>query len=82
MGILDKKAKEENVYLSNGITAYRTEPTGEESGKGFSAFVKIKDGEVPVAINIDRLNKMLIEEEGWEIDREQYYLHINCQEIF
>jgi hypothetical protein len=82
MARIAEKAKKENVYLSNGVTAYRLEPTGEKEGRGFIAYIKMGDGEALIDLGSDRLNKMIIEEEGEEIDRENYYSHINSQVIF
>jgi hypothetical protein len=51
-------------------------------GRGFIAYIKMGDGEALIDLGSDRLNKMIIEEEGEEIDRENYYSHINSQVIF
>ena len=66
---LGMRVWKEKLYMSNGFTAYRSEPTKNR----YKAFIKTEKGESEIDTSADLFNKMLIGEEGEEITKKEYY---------
>lgn len=74
-----EKVYSEEVFLSDGFAAYRTEPPTKE-GRSFRLFVKVRDGEKELKPSANHFNKMLSGEEiREEISPEGYYRFVHRQ---
>ena len=61
----------ENCYFTDGISAFRTEPLGEN--RGFRAFIKTRWGEEEISPTSNTLNRILCEELlERELTKEEY----------
>jgi len=77
-----EKVYSEEVFLSDGFAAYRTEPPTKK-GRSFRLFVKVRDGEKELKPSANHFNKILSGEEiQEELSAGGYYRFIHRQIIF
>ncbi len=79
---LIKKVYEEEVFVTDGFAAYRTEPP-KVKGNPYRLFCKTQDGEVELDANASNFLKIIIGEEVQEeISHEKYYGFVHPSGIF